>query len=191
MQESTHTQGGARCVGRGPGGLGAGVLVPDGGGRVRWRSALATVRIDGAGRASWVDPAGGGVVSEVGGGPLEALGQMVEEGRCGRLAGTGWAGFLGYELGGLLEARTGVVAPEGLPLGEFHRVGPGAGRVVGGAAGSGVGGARLGSVGSVQGRSGYVLAVGRALGYIRAGDVYQAYFAHELGGRVSGSAAGV
>jgi anthranilate/para-aminobenzoate synthase component I len=94
----------------------------------------------------------------------------------------------------LIESRTGVVASAALPLGEFHRVGPDAGRVVGGAgdvSGDVLGGVRLGSLGSVQGRAGYVSAVGRALAYIRAGDVYQANIAHELRGRVSGSAAGV
>ena len=156
---------------------------PAGRGGFRRLGASGTLRLDRGGRLGWIGGAGAPLGES--GGPLERLtGAMRVAGA--RSGGTGWAGYLSYELGGWIEPRAaGRRGGSGLPLAELHRVDLGG---VEHEAWGGLPGARGGPVRSAQGRGAYVGAVERVLGYIRAGDIYQANIAHELRGRWSGSA---
>lgn len=107
------------------------------------------------------------------------------------LPGDGWAGFLAYDLGGVIEPLAGGRrGHSGLPLAELHRVDFGNGK----AGGRDAHPTAVGSFGvrpvlrSMQGEAAYIASVERALDYIRAGDIYQANIAHRFTGRFTGSA---
>ena len=105
------------------------------------------------------------------------------------LLGTGWAGFLAYDLAGSIEPGVRDISRHpGLPLAELHRVDlaasleneqnthphdPTETRPM---------------LHAAQGKAAYIASVARALAYIRAGDIYQANIAHQFIGRYTGSA---
>ena len=119
--------------------------------------------------------------------PLEALGRLMAPIVPG-VPGNAWAGWLSYDLAAWIEP--GVIACRAgpsEPLAMVQRVDlasrgidtpPRAARAFGRTV-----------LRSQHGREAYKRAVSRALGYIRAGDIYQANIAHRFAGRFSGSPA--
>lgn len=122
----------------------------------------------------------------------------------------GLIGWIGYAIGSRLEPRAGLSIEPG-PLGVLadcpdaliHDGATGRWSVVGdrdrlepviraiaesAGADSGADGFRLGPLGSAVGREGYAAAVGRAVEYIRAGDVFQVNLAHPMRARFEGCA---
>lgn len=149
---------------------------------------LGTLRVGSDGSCRWLPGGEGAVASPVASSsaPLAALAGAIGAG-AGGLAGEGWAGYLSYDLGRVIEARAQHAPRAGpLPLVELHRIG-------GGSAWSPRRGdpATAGGLVSETGRAGYVAAVERTLGYIRAGDIYQANIAHRLCGAFSGCGVGL